>query len=84
MSDAVAQALLRVLAESAQPVSVPRLGKRLGLGASVVMRTLTLMGDSILGGQAGPGWVQLQCDDGRWLASLTAAGRQHLASPSNA
>lgn len=80
MSDAVAQALLRVLAESAQPVSVPRLGKRLGLGASVVMRTLTLMGDSILGGQAGPGWVQLQCDDGRWLASLTAAGRQYLGS----
>jgi DNA-binding IclR family transcriptional regulator len=84
MSDAVAQALLRLLAESAQPVSVPRLGKRLGLGASVVMRTLTLMGDSILGGQAGPGWVQLQCDDGRWLASLTAVGRQYLAESSHA
>lgn len=78
MSD-VGEALLRVLAESAQPVSVPRLGKRLGLGASVVMRTLTLMGDAVLGGQAGPGWVQLRCEDERWLASLTEAGRQHLA-----
>lgn len=78
MSD-VAEALLRALAESAQPVSVPRLGKRLGLGASVVMRTLTLMGDAVLGGQAGPGWVQLRCEDERWLASLTEAGRQHLA-----
>lgn len=78
MSD-VAEALLRVLAESAQPVSVPRLGKRLGLGASVVMRTLTLMGDAVLGGQAGPGWVTLRCEDERWLASLTDAGRQHLA-----
>ncbi len=78
MSD-VGDALLRVLAESEQPVSVPRLGKRLGLGASVVMRSLTLMGDAVLGGQAGPGWVQLRCDQGRWLASLTEAGRQHLA-----
>ncbi len=78
MSD-VGDALLRVLAESEQPVSVPRLGKRLGLGASVVMRSLTLMGDAVLGGQAGPGWVQLRCDEGRWLASLTEAGRQHLA-----
>ncbi len=78
MSD-VGDALLRVLAESDQPVSVPRLGKRLGLGASVVMRTLTLMGDAVLGGQAGPGWVQLRCEDERWLASLTEAGRQHLA-----
>ncbi|WP_294767878.1 hypothetical protein [uncultured Rhodoferax sp.] len=82
MSD-VAEALLRVLAESAQPVSVPRLGKRLGLGASVVMRTLTLMGDAVLGGQAGPGWVTLRCEDERWLASLTDAGRQHLAQLSH-
>lgn len=82
MSD-VGDALLRVLAESDQPVSVPRLGKRLGLGASVVMRTLTLMGDAVLGGQAGPGWVQLRCEDERWLASLTAAGRQHLADLSH-
>lgn len=79
MSEDVSGALLRVLAESDAPVSVPRLGKRLGLGASVVMRTLTLMGDAVLGGQAGPGWVQLRCEEGRWLASLTEAGRQHLA-----
>ena len=84
MSDVVMQALLQALAESAGPVSVPRLGKRLGLGASGVMRTLTLMGDAVLGGQAGPGWVQLRCDDGRWLASLTEAGRQHLAASSHA
>ncbi len=77
MSD-VAEALLRVLAESTQPVSVPRPGKRMGLGASVVLRTLTLMGNAVLGGQAGPGWEQLRCEVERWLASLTEAGRQHL------
>ena len=79
MSDSLANALLRALAEEPEAVSVPRLGKRLGQGASVIMRTLTLMGDAVLGGQQGPGWVQLRCDDGRWMARLTEAGRQHCA-----
>lgn len=79
MSDDLSAALLRVLADEAAPVSIPRLSKRLGVGASVVMRTLTLMGDAVLGGQAGPGWVHMRNEDGRWVAGLTEAGRQHCA-----
>ena len=83
MSDDLPQTLLRALAEDAGPVSVPRLGKRLGVGASVVMRALTLMGDAVLGGQAGPGWVRMQHEEGRWMVSLTEAGRQHCAQRSH-
>ncbi len=56
-------------------VSLPRLAKRLGVGASAVLRELTLMGDAALGGIPGPGWVRVTQDDGRWLAALTPAGR---------
>jgi FdhD protein len=83
MSEDVSGALLRALAEDDAPVSVPRLGKRLGVGASVVMRALTLMGDAVLGGQAGPGWVHMRHEEGRWMASLTDAGRQHCAQRSH-
>jgi hypothetical protein len=79
VSDDLSLALLRALSEDAAPVSIPRLGKRLGVGASVVMRALTLMGDAVLGGQAGPGWVHMRNEEGRWVASLTEAGRQHCA-----
>ena len=83
MSDPLADALLRALAEEGGPVSVVRLGKRLGQGASAVMRALTLMGDAVLGGSAGPGWVALQLHDGRWMAQLTEIGRQHMAQISH-
>ncbi|RYF79049.1 MAG: hypothetical protein EOO29_18375 [Comamonadaceae bacterium] len=74
-------ALLRALAEEsgrgeAQGVSLPRLVKRLGLSASVLMRALSGMGDAVLGGVRGPGWVQVTQSDGRWVAQLTEAGRQ--------
>ena len=74
-------ALLRALAEeagqgAAQGVSLPRLVKRLGLGASVLMRALSGMGDAVLGGVRGPGWVQVTQHDGRWVVQLTEAGRQ--------
>ncbi|APW43821.1 hypothetical protein [Rhodoferax saidenbachensis] len=77
--DALQRALLAALAEETTPQSVPRLGKRLGQGASVVMRALTLMGSSALGGQAGPGWVQVELVDERWMAALTEEGRRHVA-----
>lgn len=59
----------------AASVSLPRLSKRLGVGASVVLRELTLLGDAALGGIAGPGWVRVLQDDGRWRVALTPAGQ---------
>ncbi|MET0335508.1 MAG: hypothetical protein ABW190_14650 [Rhizobacter sp.] len=61
-------------------MSLPRLGKRLGLGASVLMRQLSLMGPATLGGVPGPGWVSLNRVDDRWVATLTDAGRRHCAT----
>ncbi|CAN5298388.1 hypothetical protein BH10PSE18_BH10PSE18_19690 [soil metagenome] len=75
--DAFSAAILRALADA--PVdagmSLPRLGKRLGQGASVVMRQLTRMGDAAIGGVQGPGWVRVVQLDDRWVAHLTEAGR---------
>lgn len=71
-------ALLRALAEEGDGVhgvSLPRLVKRLGLGASALMRELTLMSDAVLGGVRGPGWVRVEQLEGRWVAHLTEAGR---------
>jgi len=75
--DAFSIAILRALAEAPGEggMSLPRLGKRLGQGASVVMRQLTLMGDAALGGVRGPGWVRVVQLDDRWVAHLTDAGR---------
>ena len=89
-ADAFAAAILRALAEAsadgsgAGGMSLPRLGKRLGQGASVVMRQPTLMGDAAIGGVRGPGWVRVVQLDDRWVAHLTDAGRavaQALPSP---
>lgn len=79
-ADAFSIAILRALAEAPGEggMSLPRLGKRLGRGASVVMRQLTLMGDAALGGVRGPGWVRVVQLDDRWVAHLTDAGRAML------
>lgn len=77
--DDLHRAILLALLPEADPISLPRLGKRLGLGASVLMRALTLMGDASLGGQPGPGWVTLRLEDERWMAALTDAGRSFCA-----
>ncbi len=71
------EALLRALAEAppGKQVSLPRLGKQLGQGASVLMRQLSLMGDTPVGGVAGPGWVRVEQQDGGWRVSLTELGR---------
>ena len=76
-ADSFSIAILRALAEAPGEggMSLPRLGKRLGQGASVVMRQLTLMGDAAIGGVRGPGWVRVVQQDERWVAHLTDAGR---------
>lgn len=56
-------------------MSLPRLGKRLGQGVSVLLRELTLMSDASVGGQRGPGWVRVDQLGERWVAHLTDAGR---------
>ena len=73
----LAAALLRALAQEPpdRDVSLPRLGKRLGQGASVLLRQLSLMGDAALGGVPGPGWVQVWQHQGGWRARLTERGR---------
>lgn len=70
--------ILRALAENPSDdhsMSLPRLGKRLGQSASVLMRELTYLGDATLAGQRGPGWVRVVQEEGRWVAHLTAEGR---------
>ena len=76
-ADSFSIAILRALADAPGEggMSLPRLGKRLGQGASVVMRQLTLMGDAAIGGVRGPGWVRVVQLDDRWVAHLTDAGR---------
>jgi len=83
--DALAAAILRELAAAPGDagMSLPRLGKHLGLGASVLMRSLAAMGHARIGGIEGPGWVRVTQQEERWNAALTQAGRdfcaQHLA-----
>ncbi len=74
--------ILHELAEvpSADGMSLPRLGKRLGQGVSALMRELSLMGDAVIGGVPGPGWVKVVRMDDRWLAHLTPAGRTQVES----
>ena len=76
-ADSFSIAILRALADAPGEggMSLPRLGQRLGQGASVVMRQLTLMGDASIGGVRGPGWVRVVQLDDRWVAHLTDAGR---------
>ncbi|SFE57901.1 FdhD protein [Paracidovorax wautersii] len=83
----LAWALLQALAEEGVDgggddvaVSLPRLGKRLGQGVSVLMRQLSLMGEAVIGGMPGPGWVQVREEGGRWTAQLTEAGRAFVAA----
>ncbi len=79
MSDALNHAILLALSQEPAPMSLPKLGKRLGLGASVLMRALATMGDARLGGRSGPGWVTVRLQDERWTAALTDAGRRFCA-----
>ena len=79
--DALAAAILRELAAAPGDagMSLPRLGKHLGLGASVVMRSLAGMSHARIGGVEGPGWVRVTQVEERWNATLTQAGRDFCA-----
>ena len=73
----LAYRILRTLAETAwgdAGMSLPRLGKRLGQSASVLMRELTYLSDATLGTQRGPGWVRVLQEEGRWMAHITPEG----------
>jgi hypothetical protein len=76
VDDPFAAAILVELATAPPPggMSLPRLAKRLGLGVSVVLRQLSLMGDAVIGGQAGPGWVRVEQTEDRWVVYLTEVG----------
>ena len=78
--DSLEQAILQALAQlpEGSGMSLPRLGKQLGQSASVLMRCLARMGSASLGGTTGPGWVELQQQDGHWRATLTPAGRRQI------
>ena len=56
-------------------MSLPRLGKHLGQGASVLMRSLAAMSHARIGGVEGPGWVRVTQVEERWNAALTGTGR---------
>ncbi len=79
--DELPAAILRELATAPNDagMSLPRLGKHLGLGASVLMRALSAMSHARLGGVDGPGWVRVTQVDDRWTAALTEAGREFCA-----
>ena len=76
--DELPAAILRELATAPNDagMSLPRLGKHLGLGASVLMRTLSAMSHARIGGVDGPGWVRVTQVEERWTAALTEAGRE--------
>ena len=79
--DELAAAILRELATAPNDagMSLPRLGKHLGLGASVLMRALSAMSHARIGGVDGPGWVRVTQVEERWTAALTEAGREFCA-----
>jgi FdhD protein len=77
--DELTLAILRELAGEAEGLALPRLGKRLGVGASVLMRRAALLGEAAMGGRPGPGWVRLEARPGGWRMALTAAGRTAIA-----
>lgn len=80
--DPLSESILRALADAPRDggVSLPRLGKQLGQGASVLMRQLTRMGDATLAGVRGPGWVRVVQLDDRWVVQLEAPGRALMAA----
>lgn len=79
--DELTVAILRELASAPGDagMSLPRLGKQLGLGVSVLMRALSAMGHARIGGVEGPGWVRVTQEEDRWTAALTEAGREFCA-----
>lgn len=80
--DPLSAAILQLLADAPPPggVSLPRIGKRLGLSASALLRHLTAMSDARLAGKPGPGWVRVTQTEERWIVFLTEEGRATAAA----
>jgi hypothetical protein len=77
----IAGAALAELAEAPDgTMSLPRLCKRLGVNASVLLRELTLVGEAKIGGVAGPGLVRVERINERWMVHLTEAGLMQARS----
>lgn len=73
--------ILQALAQTgSQGMSLPRLCKQVGVGASAAMRCLSALGTHPVGGVTGPGWTELTNDDGRWHVGLTVAGQRAFAA----
>ena len=78
MSEDVALDLLRLLAQE-DGQSLPRVAKRLGLGASELQRLLTALGPDAR--FDGLDLVEARADGARMRLWLTAKGRHLCASP---
>ena len=80
--DELSASILRelALAPGDAGMSLPRLGKHLGVGASVLLRRLTMMSMARIGGVDGPGWVRITQVEDRWVAALTEDGRAFCAT----
>lgn len=68
-------AILQQLSQAAAPQSSIRLAKQLGVRQSTLLRCLAYMGNDSIGSQPGPGWVSSTEDQGRYMLSITEAGR---------
>lgn len=69
-------ALLNELAMSSAPVPVLRLTKRLRVRLSSLLRCVAYLGEGVIAGNPGLGWVQSHQDGDRTLLSLTEKGRE--------
>ena len=78
----LAAGILQELSQAPTPgvTSLPRLSKRLGVQASVLMRALTQMGEAQIADQCGPGWVRVERTEDRWMVQLTEQGQAAVAS----
>lgn len=74
-----AEALLRALAADGGEVSLPRLGKRLGVRMSVLLRLLSALGNVPIGNIPALGYVIVLGDGERQFARISDAGCAWLA-----
>lgn len=73
--------LRKLLEADPEPVGLVRLGKRLQLPMSSVLRLLAAAGPvPLAAGQPAPGWILVEQDGDRQLARLSDAGREAARS----
>lgn len=76
----VATAVVQELARHDQPISSARLGKALGLRASMLLRALAYLGEAEIAGEPGLGWVRQEQDGDRLMLSLATPPSQSLTA----